>query len=119
MQTISSKEAAELIFNLFQRHQWLLAAGQMQADDAQYETEALRALLTLNEQTRWQNISQAAQRVACYLLLDFLTKTTFPNHPYWQNRTFEIDPSQSEDRQAFALIAAEILRNHPHLKALQ
>ncbi|MBF0802935.1 MULTISPECIES: hypothetical protein [unclassified Neisseria] len=116
---ISAEKAAELVFNLFQNHRWLLEPGTMSKHDMAYENDALQALLSLDEKTRWQNVSEPAARVACTLLTEFFALITFPNSPFWENRLFQVDSDQSETEQAFSIIAAEILRNHPHLKQTQ
>lgn len=116
---IDSIQATELIFELFQHHRWLLSPGPMQPEDAAFESEALQALLSLNARRQWQDVSAPAARVACSLLLDFLLKAGFPNHPAWAAIRFETDPSLPREEQAFALIAAEILRSHPGLQKFQ
>ncbi len=91
----------------------------MKESDKIYEEEALQALLSLDEKIRWQNVSASASKVACTLLTEFFALVTFPNSPFWESRCFLVDSDQSETEQAFSIIAAEILRNHPHLKQTQ
>lgn len=118
-QQISAEQAAELVYNLFMNNHWLLEPGMMTEADSAYEEEALQALLALDGNTRWQNVSLPAARVASSLLAEFLALLTVPKNAAWASRRFAINPSQTEEQQAFSIIAAEILRNHPRLRRIQ
>ena len=118
-QQISAEQAVKLVYNLFMNNHWLLEPGMMMEADGGYEEEALQALLSLNGDTRWQNVSLPAARVASSLLAEFLALLTAPKNVAWASRRFSIDPSQTEEQQAFSIIAAEILRNHPRLRRIQ
>lgn len=118
MNTIDCNRAAEIIFDFFKRHQWLIAPPVMRTEDAACEQEAVQALLAFSPAKQWQGVSEGAQRVASSLLLDFLAKLMM-NSPAWQRQSFEINPAQSEDEQAMGIVVGEILRNHPHLAKWQ
>lgn len=117
--TITAEQAAELVYNLFAAQKWLLEPGAMTEADRAYEEEALTALLSLDEATRWQNVSPPAARVASTMLIQFLALLAFPKDKAWAERKFTVDSENSSTQQAFALIAAEILQNHPHLNKTQ
>ena len=114
MHTIDCNKAAEILFELFKRHPWLIAPTVMQAKDAVFEHEAIQALLSFNPQTQWNGVSEGAQRVASSLLLDFMAKL-MARTPAWRSRSFQIDPTQSDDDQALSLIVGEISQSHPQL----
>lgn len=115
-QTIKAERAAELLYELFKAKQWLVKSTVMLAEDAPAEAEAVMFLqrLTLHDVDGFGNLSAAARRVVCTLLMDFIAKLMMPGHPL-NLKSWRVDASLTQPFQALQVIAAEIGDSHPHL----
>ena len=118
MKRVEAIAALELLFNLVKANPWLISPGNMTPSDAAAEPEALGWLLAGDLSQEWNGCSPAASRVACSLLLDFMAKLKTPGHPMAE-KTWEVMENTPPDRQALALIAAEIRRSHPGFGSIQ
>lgn len=106
MKTITSNQAAELVYKLFQKHQWLIKSDQLQESDKQFEQEAIEWLLNLNLANP-QPTTPAIKRLVATLLTDFLLKLTMG-----LMGNFQIDPEQTLEQQAYSIIYTAISQSH-------
>ena len=116
LKTVNSEEAMGLIYALFQKHPWLNKPGPMQEGDAAAEQEALAFLVAGDFSKKFRGCSPSAKRVVCTLLLDFIS-ACMNDEGFIRHRSWQVDASLSKPDQALALIADEIGRSHPHLRA--
>jgi hypothetical protein len=115
LKTIDSEAAFELVYELFKAHPWLNEPGNMRPQDSPAEQEAVAFLAAGDLSNGWGSCSLSARRIASSLLLDFLAKLQIPGSPI-SNRSWTVDETLPQWRQALAVLAEEIGHSHPHLK---
>lgn len=114
---INAETAFALIYELFKKHPWLVKQEVMTPSDAVAEQEAVAFLLAGDMSQQWAGCSAAARRVVCSLLLDFMLKLQDSNSSL-SHSSWVVQANQSKTDQALSVVAAEIRRAHPQLKAI-
>lgn len=109
--TINAERAFELMYELFKEKPWLNSPGVMTEQDHHAEHEAVVFLLNVGNAPNWDGCSEAASRVVCTLLLDFIAKL----HGQLSGCTWHVPNHLPKWQQAARIIADEILRSFPEL----
>lgn len=109
--TVSAESAFELMYELFKEKSWLNSVGVMTEQDHHAEHEAVIFLLTIEKAQSWDGCSEAASRVACTLLLDFIAKL----HGQFSARTWRVPNNLPKWQQAARIICDEIHQSFPEL----
>lgn len=119
MKTVNAEQAAELIFALLKANPWLNTPGVMTENDYCAKDEAILFLqqMTIHGASGFGGASKPAQRIASGFLLDFMGKLMQPEHPL-NKKTWLVDDSKPMADQAFQIIAAGIVENHPRSQDL-
>lgn len=112
MQTINANTAAELILKLIKAKPWLNDSGTMTKHDPGSEATAVDFMqkLVTGGIDSFDNASASAQRCVATLLRRLIDNLLRPENPL-HKKTWVIDDSKPSDKQALAIIAAEILEN--------
>lgn len=117
MQTINANTAAGLILKLIRAKPWFNdsgAATQKNPDPESTAVDFMQQLVTDGVDS-FDDTNASAQHCVATLLHQFIDNLLLPESPLYK-KTWVIDDSQPPDRQALAIIAAEILENSDWLR---